>query len=128
LQYKFIATRTDDDNYRQLIAEKKDVRVSSFDILPGLNPIKASLLGLMHAAFLRELILLGIQNQFNSAILLGMMSIVHCDILHAGGMFTICSKKNMASPVDHFDKFLETIWWPGDSGRVKTQVCLPCAY
>jgi len=55
LCYKFIAARTDDDDYRQLIAEKKGVRVSSFDILPGLNPIKASPPGLMHAAFLREL-------------------------------------------------------------------------
>ena len=52
-----------------------------------------------------------------------MMSIVHRDILHAGGMFTMRSKKNTASPVDRFDNFLETIWWPADSGRVKTRVC-----
>jgi hypothetical protein len=43
-----------DEDYRQLIAEKKGVRASSFDILAGLNPITASPPGLMHAAFLRK--------------------------------------------------------------------------
>ena len=54
LRYKFLSARTMDEDYRQLIAEKKGVRASSFDILAGLNPITASPPGLMHAAFLRK--------------------------------------------------------------------------
>lgn len=54
LRYKYLAANSDDDDYRELIAERKGVRVSSFDIIPGLNPITASPPGLMHAAYLRE--------------------------------------------------------------------------
>ena len=51
------------------------------------------------------------------------MSVVHRDILHKGGMFNIKShKKSGLSPIERFDGFLETLWWPGDSGRVKTRV------
>lgn len=52
-----------------------------------------------------------------------MMSVAHRDILHKGGMFNVVSRKKSAqSPVERFDGFLENLWWPGDSGRVKTRV------
>ena len=59
LRYKFLSARTMDEDYRQLIAEKKGVRGSSFDILAGVNPITASPPGLMHAAFLRKFFVFG---------------------------------------------------------------------
>ena len=51
-----------------------------------------------------------------------MMNVMHRNILHTGGMFSVRSKKNIQNPIDRFDGFLETLWWPGDSGRVKTRV------
>jgi hypothetical protein len=122
LRYKFLSARTMDEDYRQLIAEKKGVRASSFDILAGVHPITASPPGLMHAAFLCKCFVFGNQPMAH-LMLVGMMSVVHRDILHKGGMFNIKSRKKSAvSPIERFDGFLETLWWPGDSGRVKTRV------
>jgi hypothetical protein len=39
-----------------------------------------------------------------------MMSVVHCDVLHKGGMFNIKHKKSANSPIEQFDGFLETLW------------------
>lgn len=63
---------------------------------------------------------------------IGLASVIHKDILLGGGMFN-SSRQMQETPLERFDDFLQSLWWPADVGRVRTRVNifiqhLPCRW
>ncbi|KAJ7741809.1 hypothetical protein DFH07DRAFT_777994 [Mycena maculata] len=94
---------TSDPDYADEIAAKKGVRAAPVDKIPGWRPALSSPSEIMHMIYLR------------------LASGIHKDILLGGGMFN--SGHNMEeTPLQRFDDFLESMWWPADVGRVHSRL------
>ncbi|KAH9834853.1 uncharacterized protein C8Q71DRAFT_710648 [Rhodofomes roseus] len=97
LKYAFRA-RISDSEARDEIAEKRGIRWSILDALPGWMPAQNSPPEPMHANYLVQ-----IKHTFQ-------------EILVGSGMFTARSRND--KPLTKFEDFLNSIWWPSSSGRV----------
>ena len=84
------------------IADTRGARWSALDNLPDWMPGRDCPLEFMHAG------------------LLGEVKYVVQGILIAGGMFTARGRQH--KPLELFDEFLESVWWPGSISRPPKQV------
>ncbi|TFY50862.1 hypothetical protein EVJ58_g10857 [Rhodofomes roseus] len=106
LKYAYKA-RDADEELREEIAERRGVRWSVLDLLPGWMPARSSPPEFMHASFLVQ-----IRHTFQ-------------EILVGSGLFT--SRGRNDKPLLKLEKILNEIWWPASSGRVPRKVS-SCSY
>ncbi|KAI0691885.1 hypothetical protein C8T65DRAFT_538235, partial [Cerioporus squamosus] len=101
LKYAFRA-RFKDQASREEIANRRGIRWSILNLLPGWWPASNGPPDKMHAAYLGE------------------AKHVMQNLLYGSGMFTKRNSKD--KPEEKFNEFLESVWWPGDAGRVPSGV------
>ncbi|KAH9932537.1 uncharacterized protein B0H18DRAFT_1083280 [Fomitopsis serialis] len=101
IKYAYKARDADAD-LREEIAERRGVRWSVLDALPGWMPARSSPPEFMHATFLVQ-----VKHMFQ-------------EVLVGSGLFTTRSRND--KPVSKLEEFLQTIWWPASSGRVPQKI------
>jgi hypothetical protein len=114
LKWKFIYKESD-ANTRKNIAEQKGVRTSILDRLPTWNGALSIPSEIMHLFW-------GPGVSRNS--LTGASGQIHRVILIEGSMFTGTGKWGEITPMDRLTEFLESLWWPNNSGWFQIKVTL----
>lgn len=112
-------SREADKKEREEIANKKGVRWSALDELPGWMPAKNSPLEFMHATFLGKPHSQSIRVD-NHTISAGEIKHVVQEIILGGGMLT--SRGRHDKPKDKFNAFMRSVEWPGSMGRVPGEI------
>ncbi|KAG1718486.1 hypothetical protein EDD22DRAFT_25330 [Suillus occidentalis] len=105
LKWKFIHGHSDDPEVRATIAETKGVRMSILDRLPTWNGSLSIPTEIMHLFWGP-----------------GTSGQIHRVILIEGSMFTGTGKRSEVTPMDRLTGFLESIWWPNNSGRFQIKI------
>jgi hypothetical protein len=123
LKWKFIYRDSDDADTRKNIAERKGVRTSILDRLPTWNgalSIPSEIMHLFWGPGVFSAFSVGCEHSLNS--FTGASGQIHKVILIKGSMFTGTGKRGEITPMDRLTEFLESLWWPNNSGRFQIKV------